>query len=62
MATAQLVAGIDIGTTGARCMIFDTAGRCVAQAYDEYPLIHLGGGAIEQSLPLLLETTGRVCG
>jgi sugar (pentulose or hexulose) kinase len=57
----MLLAGIDIGTTGARCMIFDSAGRRVSQAYEEYPLIVLGGGLVEQSVSLLLETTARVC-
>jgi len=57
----RLLVGIDLGTTGTRCMIFDTDGRCVSSAYAEYPLIHLQSGWVEQSVPLMLETTARVC-
>ena len=61
MVDGRLLAGIDIGTTGSRCMIFDLTGRCVASAYHDYPLIHLQTGWIEQSLPLMLETTMDMC-
>ena len=57
----RLLVGIDLGTTGTRCMIFDTSGRCVSSAYAEYPLIHLKSGWVEQSVPLMLQTTARVC-
>lgn len=33
--------GIDVGTTGCKVIAFNTDGRMVAQAYDEYPLNHL---------------------
>ncbi len=59
--TRRLLVGIDLGTTGTRCMIFDTSGRCVSSAYAEYPLIHLQSGWVEQSVPLMLQTTARVC-
>jgi xylulokinase len=42
-------------------MIFDTGGRCTSSAYAEYPLIHLKSGWVEQSVPLMLDTTARVC-
>ena len=61
MTTAPLFVGIDIGTTGSRCMAFDAAGGCVASAYEEYPLQHIRSGWVEQSLPQLLEATMRVC-
>ena len=31
---------IDVGTTGCKVIAFNTAGEILAQAYDEYPLIH----------------------
>jgi xylulokinase len=57
----RLLVGIDLGTTGTRCMIFDTNGRCVSSVYAEYPLIHPQSGWVEQSVPLMLQTTARVC-
>jgi len=57
----DLLAGIDIGTTGARCMIFDLSGHCVSSAYEEYGLVHLQPGWIEQSIPDLLAATDRAC-
>jgi len=35
MSITQPLIGIDIGTTGTRCMIFDTKGRCIANASRE---------------------------
>jgi xylulokinase len=32
--------GIDIGTTGTKCAIYDLKGEVVAHAYQEYPMIH----------------------
>lgn len=56
-----LIAAIDIGTTGARCMIFDLAGRCVSSAYEEYGLTHVKTGWVEQSVPDMLAATDRAC-
>ncbi|MBP6012521.1 MAG: hypothetical protein KBA31_09865 [Alphaproteobacteria bacterium] len=56
-----LIAAIDIGTTGARCMIFDLAGRCLGSAYEEYGLSHVKTGWIEQSIPDVLAATDRAC-
>lgn len=57
----SLIAAIDIGTTGTRCMIFDLSGRCLGSAYEEYGLVHIKGGWIEQSVPDLLAATDRAC-
>ena len=62
MSSDVLLVGIDLGTTGSRCMIFDAHGRCVASAYREYPLQHLRAGWIEQSLPDMLTATADACG
>ena len=32
--------GLDIGTTGAKAIVFDDVGRILSQAYRDYPLIH----------------------
>jgi xylulokinase len=32
--------GIDVGTTGCKVIAFNTEGKILARAYDEYPLIH----------------------
>ena len=37
---ANYVAGIDIGTTGAKTMILDLKGNVLGKAYREYPLRH----------------------
>jgi xylulokinase len=58
---SPLLVGIDIGTTGSRCMVFDASGACVASAHEEYPLRHVKSGWVEQSLPHLLQATLRVC-
>lgn len=34
------VLGIDIGTTGTKCTIYDLSGGPVASAYREYPMVH----------------------
>lgn len=40
--------GIDIGTSGAKTVLFDTAGRAVARATAEYPLAQPAPGYAEQ--------------
>lgn len=61
MENDSLLVGIDVGTTGSRCMIFDMNGHCVASAYREYPLHHLRTGWVEQSLPEMMEATASAC-
>jgi xylulokinase len=61
MSVTQLLIGIDIGTTGTRCMIFDTKGYCLASAYREYALERPRMGWVEQSVPDMLETTALTC-
>ena len=36
--------GLDIGTTGCKAIAFDLEGKVLAQAYREYPLLHLQPG------------------
>ena len=61
MTSQPAFAGVDVGTTGARCMIFDRRGSRLGHAYRSYPLEVLRPGWIEQSVPLMLETTMTVC-
>ena len=61
MKDGRRYAGIDVGTTGVRCVIFDEAGTSTGRAYAEYPLVHLRDGHVEQSVALIVETTMRVC-
>ncbi len=36
----DLLLGIDIGTTGTKCSVYNFSGRIVATAYQDYPMIH----------------------
>ena len=40
MRDKDLLLGIDIGTTGTKCSVYDFRGIRVASAYREYPMIH----------------------
>jgi xylulokinase len=39
--------GLDIGTTGAKAMVFDQGGRILSSAYREYPMLHPQPGWLE---------------
>ena len=39
--------GIDIGTTGCKAAVFSEDGRCIAQAYREYAVLHPAEGRAE---------------
>ena len=36
----DLILGIDIGTTGTKCTIYNYSGEIAASAYQDYPMIH----------------------
>lgn len=44
----KYLAGLDVGTTGARCMLFDLAGNTVGGAYREYGSYYPHPGWVEQ--------------
>lgn len=44
----SLLLGIDIGTTGTKCAVYDLYGKIIARAYQEYPMIHPQDGWTEQ--------------
>lgn len=48
MRDKDLLLGIDIGTTGTKCSVYDFRGMRVASAYREYPMIHPRPGWTEQ--------------
>lgn len=45
----NIILGIDIGTTGCKCVAFNSQLKIVAEAVKEYPLIHGSGGISEQN-------------
>lgn len=46
--TKDLLLGIDIGTTGAKCTFYDFSGHAVSSGYQEYRMIHPKAGWTEQ--------------
>lgn len=53
--------GIDVGTLGSRCCIFDDEGRLVGNSYREYGCEYPKLGWVEQDINTLLEATYGVC-
>ncbi len=51
------LAGIDIGTSGAKGMVFDLAGNALGTGYREYPCAYPRPGWVEQDADLLVEST-----
>jgi sugar (pentulose or hexulose) kinase len=58
---AQYLAGVDVGTTGARCAIFDMKGNIVASDYREYGATYPKPGWVEQDLEDLVAQTMNAC-
>lgn len=54
---ATYLAGVDIGTSGAKAMVFDRAGNPLASAYQEYPYTYPRPGWVEQDADHLVEAT-----
>ena len=51
------LAGIDIGTSGAKGMVFDLTGTPLGAGYREYPCTYPRPGWVEQDADLLVEST-----
>jgi len=47
----DLLLGIDVGTTGTKCSVYDIHGKRVASALREYPMLHPRPGWTKQTLP-----------
>jgi xylulokinase len=58
---AKYLAGVDVGTTGTRCMIFNLKGDIVGSAYFEYGLNLPKSGWVEQDSQELIEQTMKAC-
>ena len=58
---ATYLAGIDVGTTGVRCMIFDTQGHAIAGEYCEYGASYPQPGWVEQDGANLVAKTMQAC-
>jgi sugar (pentulose or hexulose) kinase len=56
-AVATYLAGVDIGTSGAKGMVFDLQGNPLASAYREYPCSYPKPGWVEQDADHLVEAT-----
>ncbi len=54
---AKYLAGIDIGTTGARCTLFDLDGAILANEYSEYGATYPKPGWVEQDLDEMIAVT-----
>jgi xylulokinase len=52
--------GIDIGTTGAKSVVFDHRGRMLSSDYGEYPLICPGNGCFELDAGEVIKTCKKV--
>ena len=53
----KYIAGIDMGTGGSRCIIFDREGNTVSQAYREIPTLFTQPGWMEMDPKQMIETT-----
>jgi xylulokinase len=58
---AKYLAGIDVGTTGARCALLDLKGNIVASEYREYSSTYPKPGWVEQDLDEMLAMTMEAC-
>jgi xylulokinase len=58
---AAYLMGIDIGTTGANALLFDTDGNALGGGYREYPSVYPAEHQVEQDADLLVESAFEVC-
>jgi xylulokinase len=57
----EYLAGVDVGTTGARCALFDLKGNRKASEYRDYGASYPKPGWVEQDLDLLIARTMQAC-
>ena len=57
----KYLAGVDVGTTGVRCVIFDLDGKMVAGKYREYGATYPKPGWVEQDSDSLIARTMDAC-
>ena len=58
---SRYLAGVDVGTSGARCSVFDLRGKRVASAGCEYGANYPQPGWVEQDADLLVARTMDAC-
>ena len=58
---AAYLMAIDIGTTGANAMLFDTDGNALGGGYREYPSVYPAEHHVEQEADLLVASAFEVC-
>ncbi len=58
---SKILAGVDVGTTGARCMLFDPQGKRIGGHYCEYGAEYPKPGWVEQDASLLIDKTMEAC-
>jgi xylulokinase len=57
----QYLAGIDVGTTGTRCSIYDLNGNRVNSEYSEYPSTYPNPGWVEQDIRYMIKRCMETC-
>jgi len=57
----QYLAGIDVGTTGTRCSIYDLKGKRLSSDYLEYPSAYPQPGWVEQDITFMIERCMEAC-
>ena len=57
----QFLAGVDVGTTGTRCVIFDLTGAMIGGAYREYGATYPQPGWVEQDGEQVIAQTIEAC-
>ena len=57
----QMLAGIDVGTTGVKVILFDMQGTIMGSAYEEYKCMYLKTGWVEQDPDMLIQAVYRTC-
>lgn len=58
---SQYLAGIDVGTTGTRCSIYDLKGKRLSSEYLEYPSAYPQPGWVEQDIRFMIERCMTAC-
>ncbi len=57
----KYLAGIDVGTTGARCCLFDLSGNNIGSAYQEYKADYPRPGWVDQDQGAMIAQTMQAC-
>lgn len=58
---SSYLCGIDVGTTGAKTMVFDLCGKVLGSAYREYGCTYPRPNWVEQDIEMVLDRTFETC-